>query len=115
MNEPDGVASGYIYAFLITITKDLSDSCINGLARAIKTLVRFWHKEKYIIEVPTFKIRTIAKKRLPVLIAEQFKQVIDKCSTLRDKAIVMLLGDTGLRRAEISSLSWGDTELSQVL
>ena len=90
----------------------MSDSYINGHARAIKTLIRFWHREKYIPEVPTFKMPKIAKKRLPVLTAEQVKQAIDKCSTIRDKAIVMLLVETGLRRAELCALNWGNIDIS---
>ena len=111
--KPDGISARYIRAYLASLAaQNLSDSYINGHARAIKTLVRFWKSEKYITEVPTFKMPTIAKKRLPVLTAEQVKQAIDKCTTLRDKAIVMLLVDTGLRRVEICALNWGDIDIS---
>ena len=79
VTEPECVSSRYIRAYLASLAaQDLSDSYINGHARAIKTLVRFWHREKYITDVPTFKMPTIAKKRLPVLTAEQVKQAIDK-------------------------------------
>ncbi len=54
----------------------------------------------------------IAKKRLPILTAEQVKQAIDKYTTIRDKVIVMLLVDIGLRRAELCSLNWGDIDIS---
>jgi site-specific recombinase XerD len=113
ITEPDGVSARYIRAYLASLAaQDLSDSYINGHARAIKTLVRFWYKEKYISEVPTFDMPTIAKKRLPVLTATQVKKALEECTTLRDKAIVMLLVDTGLRRAEICALNWGDVDLS---
>ena len=111
--EPDGVSSRYIRAYLAELSaKKLSDSYINGHARAIKTLVRFWFKEKYISELPTFRMPKISKKPLPILSAKQVKKAIDNCLTKRDKAIIMLLVDTGLRRAEVCSLNWGDIDLS---
>ncbi len=113
VSEPEGVSARYIRAYLASLAaQDLSDSYINGHARAIKTLVRFWYKEKYITSVPSFKMPSIAKKRLPVLAAEQVKHAIGKCTNIRDKAIVMLLVDTGLRRAEVCALNWGTIDIS---
>lgn len=113
VTKPEGVSARYIRAYLAFLaTQKYSDSYINGHARAIKTLVRFWHKEKYISEVPIFDMPTIAQKRLPVLTASQVKKAIDECTTLRDKAIILLLVDTGLRRAEACALNWGDVDFS---
>jgi len=55
---------------------------------------------------------TIAKKRLPVLTAEQVKKVIGECKTKRDTTIVLLLIDTGLQRAEICALNLDDIDIS---
>jgi integrase/recombinase XerD len=111
--EPAELSSRYIRAYLSSLAaKDLSDSYINGHARAIKTLVRFWHKENYIPEVPSFQMPAIAKKRLHVLTASQVKKTISACTNERDKAIILLLVDTGLRRAEICALDWGDVNIS---
>lgn len=111
--EPEGVSARYIRAYLASLAaQELSDSYIHGHARAIKSLVRFWHKENYISSIPSFDMPTIAKKRLPVLTASQVKKALDECTTLRDKAIIMLLVDTGLRRAEICALNWGDVDIS---
>jgi len=116
VTRPEGVSSRYIRAYLADLAaQDLSDSYINGHARAIKTLVRFWYKEKYIDEIPTFAMPTISKKRLPVLSAQQVKEAINECTTIRDKTIIMLLADTGLRRAEICDLNWGDIDISSGL
>lgn len=113
VTEPEGVSARYIRAYLASLaSQDLSDSYINGHARAIKTLVRFWFKEKYISEVPTFDMPSISQKRLLVLTASEVKKAIAVCTTERDKAIIMLLVDTGLRRAEICSLNWGDIDIS---
>jgi site-specific recombinase XerD len=107
VTEPEGVSARYIRAYLASLaSQDLSDSYIHGQARAIKTLTRFWHKEDYISAIPQFDMPTIAKKRLPVLSASQVRKALDACLSLRDKAIIMLLVDTGLRRAEIFALCW---------
>jgi integrase/recombinase XerD len=113
VTEPQGVSARYIRAYFASLaSQELSDSYIHGHARAIKTLTRFWHKENYISAIPQFDMPTIAKKRLQVLSASQVRKALDACLSLRDKAIIMLLVDTGLRRAEISALSWGDVDLS---
>ncbi|MDF1519293.1 MAG: tyrosine-type recombinase/integrase [Brevefilum sp.] len=113
VTEPEGVSARYIRAYLASlVAQELSDSYIHGHARAIKTLVQFWHKENYISEIPEFRMPTIAKKRLLVLSASEVKKALDACTTKRDKAIIMLLVDTGLRRAEICALNWGDIDIS---
>jgi hypothetical protein len=42
----------------------------------------------------------LAKKCLPVLTAEQLRQVIKLCN-LRDKAVMLFMMDGGLGRAEV--------------
>jgi integrase/recombinase XerD len=113
VTKPEGVSARYIRAYLASlVNKDLSDSYINGHARAIKTLVRFWYKEKYIPEIPLFEMPKISKKRLPVLTAKEVKKAINNCLNKRDRAIIMLLVDTGLRRAEICALNWENIDIS---
>lgn len=109
---PEGTTARYIRAYLSTLVeRGLSDSYIHGYARAIRTLIRFWHSEKYIPEPITFQMPMIAKKRLPVLSAEEVRQVISACHTPRDKALVLVLTDSGLRRAELCALNWRDVDI----
>lgn len=113
VTKPEEVTARYIRAYLsLMVERGLSDSYINGHARAIKTMVRFWHKEKYIPEVPTFQMPTIAKKRLPVLSSNEVKIVLNACTNPRDKALILLLVDTGLRRAEFCALNWGNVDIN---
>lgn len=79
-------------------------------ARAIKTLLRFWHVEKYIPEVLHFEMPKIAKKRLPRLTAEPLQTVARACN-VRDKAIVLFIADSGLRRSEVVALNWTDVDM----
>ena len=106
------ISSRLVRAYLADMRKrELSDSYIHGYARAIRTFVRFLHLEGYIQESITFQMPTIAKKRLPVLTPEELRKVIAGCETPRDKALIMLMIDSGLRRAEVCDLNWSDVDI----
>ena len=72
--------------------------------RAISTLLKFWQNEGYIPAPVKFEMPRLEKKRLPVLTAEQVQTIIQSC-TVRDRAVVMLIADSGLRRAEVVRLN----------
>ena len=60
--------------------------------------------EFYKYTVVKFELPKPAKKRLPVLTAEQLKQIV-QAGNVRDKAIVLFMADSGLRRAEVCALN----------
>ncbi len=95
--------------------RGLSDSYIHSHARAIRTFTRFLHNEGYISERITFEMPKIANKRLPILTPDELKQVMNACNTSRDKALMMLMLDSGLRRAEVCDLNWGDLDIKSGL
>ena len=77
VTNPNELTTRYIRAYLGTLAeKELSDSYIHGHARAVKTRTRFWKEENYIQEIPKFQMPTIAKKRLPVLTANEVKKSV---------------------------------------
>jgi len=113
INAPEEITSRHVRSYLAELrSRKLSDSYINCHARAIRTLLRFFHSENYTTDLVTFKMPAIAKKRLLVLSAEELKQVIKACTSPRDKAIVLLLADSGIRRSELCNLNWGDVDLA---
>jgi integrase/recombinase XerD len=79
-------------------------------ARAIKTMLHFWHVEGYTPTLVKFDLPKLAAKRLPVLTVEQLREIVKVCS-IRDKAIVLLMVDSGLRRAEVCNLNWNDVDM----
>lgn len=110
--KPQEVTARYVRQYLTELAnRDKADTTIHGHARAIRTLLRFWYAERYLSEPVKFAMPKVAKKRLPVLTAEQVGIVIRACKNIRDKALIMLMVDTGLRRAEIIALNWGDVDI----
>jgi integrase/recombinase XerD len=111
--KPEEISTHHVHAYLSgLVEKKLSDWYINGHARAIKTTIRFFHEEKYIPELIKFKMPAVAKKRLLSFNIEQVQQIIKSCSNPRDKALILLLVDSGLRRAEVCTLDWADIDIS---
>lgn len=87
-----------------------SDWYVNGYARAIRTLLRFWHAEGYMPELVKFDMPRVGSKRLPYLTADEVKKVLGVCD-LREKTIILLMVDTGLRRQEVCNLNRQDVDI----
>ena len=116
VNEPKDITARYVRHYLAELTaKGRADNTLRDHARAIRTLLLFWHAEGYIMSPIGFAIPKVAKKRLPVLSAEELVTIISACKTPRDKALVLLMADSGLRRAEVCSLNWGDVDMTSGL
>ena len=112
-SSPPEVSARHVREYLAKLTgAGKSDNTVHDNARAIKTLLRFWHAESYIPAPVTFAMPKVAKKRLPVLSAEEMLKVLAACQNPRDKAAVLLIADAGLRRAETIALNWGDVDMS---
>jgi site-specific recombinase XerD len=113
---PQEATARYVRQYLAELTdKGKSDNTIHDNARAIKTLLRFWHAENYIPAPVTFAMPKVDKKRLPCLTADELGKVIKACNNPRDKAIVLLMADSGLRRAEVIALNWCDVDMTSGL
>jgi integrase/recombinase XerD len=91
-----------------------ADTTCHGYARAIKTFVRFLFAEHLIPYEIKFDMPKLQKKRLPVLTGEQLRLIVSRCN-VRDKAIVLLMADTGLRASEVCHLNWGDLNMENGL
>lgn len=91
-----------------------ADSTIHGYARTIKTFLRFLYRDRIIQHEVSFEMPKLSKKRLPVLNGDQLRQIVAACD-VRDRAIVLLMADTGLRNTEVCSLNWGDINMDNGL
>ncbi|MEW6400824.1 MAG: tyrosine-type recombinase/integrase [Chloroflexota bacterium] len=113
ITSPNEITARYVREYLAGLIGK-SDKTIHAHARAIRTLLRFWHEEGYMPAPVKFDMPRMAKKRLPCLTAEQLSTVLSVCDP-RDKAIIMVMADSGLRRAEIINLNWGDVDMQSGL
>ena len=103
ITSPSEVQERLVRAYLAVL--DGTSWTLNDQARAIRILLRFWFAEKHLPSSVTFDIRRVEKRWLPVLTADQVKQVLSECS-VREKSIVMLFVGTGLRRYVVIALNW---------
>lgn len=115
ITDPADIAPRHVRQYLAgLIDRGLKDTTLHAHARAIKTLLRFWHREGYIPSPVLFEMPKLEKKRQPVLSAEQLQDVLKVCSH-REKALILFMVDSGLRRSEVSRLNWDDIDFQSGL
>lgn len=91
--------------------RGLSDTYIHSHARVARTFIKFMIEEDYTDKVVKFNMPALAQKRLRCLTAEEVADLIKAAVTPRDKALVMFMVDTGIRREELCNLNWGHVDL----
>jgi len=115
LTSPDEVQARHVREYLAHLASNgKADTTLHDHARAIRTLLKFWHEEGYTQSRVKFDMPKVAKKRLPVLNAEQLKQVIKVCD-VRERAIVLFMVDSGLRNSEVCAFNWGDVDMQSGL
>jgi site-specific recombinase XerD len=115
ITAPQEVTARYVREYIAElVSRGKKDTTVWDHARAIKTMLLFWHKEGYTPGLIKFDLPKLAKKRLPVLTADELRQIVKACN-VRDKAIVLFMADSGLRRAEVCALNWQDIDMQSGL
>jgi site-specific recombinase XerD len=110
------VGARHVRSYLAELAgRGKSDGTLADHARGIRVCVRFWLQEGYLPAAITFQIPKVAKKRLPTLDADNLARVLTACDNPRDRALIMLMADSGLRRAEVIALNWGDVDIQNGL
>jgi site-specific recombinase XerD len=115
LTGPEQVAARHVRQYLAQLAAaGRADTTMHDHARGIKTLLRFWHAEGYTPAPVRFEMPKLEKKRLPVLTAGELREIVKACN-VRDKAIVLFMADSGLRRAEVIALNWSDVDMTSGL
>jgi site-specific recombinase XerD len=113
--DPAEVTARHVRAYLSQlIAKGRKDTTLHAQARAIRTQLRFWYAEDYLPTLIKFDMPKLSKKRLPVLTADQLKQIV-KAFNVRGRAIILFMVDSGLRRGEVINLNWADVDMTSGL
>lgn len=91
----------------------LSDNSIRAAYRAIRAFLNFCVREGMIHASPMSKVRTprCEKRILPALSMDDVTRLIAACEHERDRAIVMVLVDTGIRASELIGMRGADVDL----
>jgi integrase len=103
---PEGVNN-----FLSSLT------CGNGkfaYFRAIRAFCNWLHRQGYIEDNPIKLVDTphVARKMLPAITEEQVQILLKVADSLRDKCIITMLFDSGLRLSEVCSIKPSDIDWS---
>jgi site-specific recombinase XerD len=116
VTHPEHITAREVRAYLADMSaRGLSDYTVNNHARAIRTLLLFLHSEKYIPEPVKFKMPSVASKQLRYLTASDVQKLLSACTEKRDKALILLMVDTGARRGEVCALNWQDVDIASGL
>lgn len=95
--------------------RGLSAYTVQGQARTLKVFFRFAQEEGYLETniANRLKVPRAPKKIIQTFSEEQLQQILAATRSTRDKAILGLLIDTGIRVTELASLRIQDVELDR--
>ena len=105
------LSNRHVREFLAAVAeRGVASSTVHAHARALRAFLRFANEEDWIEEPVTVRMPRVEQKRMEVLTREEVRRVLSVCST-RDRALVLTLIDSGLRRGEALALDWDDLDL----
>lgn len=85
--------------------RKVSSATVHAHARALRAFFNFCYEEGYIEEQLKIPMPKVHKKRMDVLSPTDIKVILRECS-VRERALILLLIDSGIRRGEALSLQW---------
>ena len=121
------MTAGDLYAGLNAMQSGLSargtpfkQNTRHDLIMILKPFV-FWLIENGYSSIPTAKVRAIRAPAVDhntttpdaLLTADEIKQLLTGCRTVRDRAIIAVLYETGARVGEVARLRWRDVEFDE--
>jgi integrase/recombinase XerD len=112
VTESQSITAAHVREWLAeAVSRGLKDTSLHAMARAARTFLRFLHAEGYIPQPIKITMPRLEKKRLPFLEKDELQMVLKACDLPRDKAMLIFLADSGLRRDELVALNWGDIDM----
>jgi integrase len=98
------------YTQKTTAGAELAASTLHSYRGILRSLLLFAEDAGYIEKAPKFPKQARPKPSPSFLTDDQLAAVLAACTNARDRAIVAVLADSGLRRAEVCALNWADVE-----
>ncbi|MCL2149636.1 MAG: tyrosine-type recombinase/integrase [Dehalococcoidia bacterium] len=116
---PGDINEEHIVAYIIHKRKTCGGVSINTIFKHIRAWFN-WMISRHIIEsspLANLKAPTLPKTVIKPLTEEQLQQLLDCCAKniggIRNKAIILLIYDSGLRRSEVSGIKLIDVDLKR--
>lgn len=109
----DEVTPATVRAFLADYSgRNLSEHYIHSLARALRAFLNFCVRDGLLTESPfdAVKMPRVRSEVRDILQPADLRALLDACPGERDRAIFLLLLDTGLRASEALALNVGDID-----
>jgi len=109
---PGEIKASHVSAYLVAVrARGVKDATIHAHARSARVFIN-WLAESGIVAAP-FKIKMpkVSEQARPVPSVEDFLKLLSACRTPRDRALLMIMADTGLRGFEVAGLTWGDLDM----
>lgn len=107
------IRPNHIRFFIVERSEGLSQTSVNTAARAIRAFFNFCVSESWVEQTPMkgVKMPKLPKSVPTVLSVEEVKSLISAAKTERDKAIFLVLLDTGMRASELCNLCAKDIDI----
>lgn len=118
--KPAEVQAGHLRAFLeFQKARGVSDLTVDCFYRVLRTLWRFLHRDGLVLVDPMIKVERPRRERrfIKPVTPDQLRQILDKIDAkdilgLRDRTMILLLADTGLRLGEALGLKLTEIDWS---
>src|SRR5262245_46126940 len=95
--------------------REFSSYSQHNAFRCLRRLFNFALAEELIAATPFRKVKApkLERKILPAFIPDDVKRLLDKCRSPREKAIILVLLDSGVRAGELCRLDVSDVDMTQ--
>jgi integrase/recombinase XerC/integrase/recombinase XerD len=118
--QPEHVTASHVRAFLLQLQETNNAVSVADFYRALKRWFNWMIAEEMITKSPMATIRPprVPKKIVHPLSPQHIKDALAVCDNgtfvgMRDKAIILLLLDTGLRLSEAANIKLGDIDIER--
>lgn len=115
LTQIDCLTSVHIRMYQTELVRNLADITAKNHMVDIKTFLRFCVDESFIVESPATRVRLPRTvERLPeVLTAAETRRFYKACETDRDRALFLVMLDSGARAEEISNMDRVDVDIDE--
>jgi integrase/recombinase XerD len=110
--EPEQITSSIVMKYLSVVAEQgVSSATVHAHARGTRAFLRFLNEEGYIPAPINVKMPRVEQKNMRVLSPNELSKIMKVCKKSRDKALILFIVDTGVRRSEACSLNWIDVDI----